>query len=124
MLSDWIPDYDATAVKRMKDAGAVLMGKTNMDEFAMGSTTESSIFGPTLNPRDFNRVPRSSGGRRAAVAAGFCPIALGSDTGGSGTAAFSFLRCAGNETFLRSDQRQDWHTASSLDQVGPSTRNC
>src|SRR5262245_54995858 len=84
ILEGWVPPYDATVVRRLREAGLVLLGKTNMDEFAMGSSTEYTAFGPSYNPWDLSRIPGgSSGGSSASVAAYQTPLAIGTDTGGS-----------------------------------------
>jgi aspartyl-tRNA(Asn)/glutamyl-tRNA(Gln) amidotransferase subunit A len=124
ILKGWIPPYDATIVERMRDAGIVVLGKTNLDEFAMGSSTEHSAFGPSHNPWDLERTPGGSGGGSSAAVAGFlAPLGIGTDTGGSIRQPAALTGTVGSKPTYGGVSRYGLIAfSSSLDQAGPCAR--
>jgi aspartyl-tRNA(Asn)/glutamyl-tRNA(Gln) amidotransferase subunit A len=124
ILEGWVPPYDATIVNRMRDAGIVVLGKTNMDEFAMGSSTEHSAYGATHNPWDLDRTPGGSGGGSSAAVAGFlAPLGIGTDTGGSIRQPAAVTGTVGAKPTYGGVSRYGLIAfSSSLDQAGPCAR--
>src|SRR5699024_7863702 len=124
MLQDWVAPYDSTVVRKLREAGVVVLGKTNMDEFAMGSSTENSAYGPTHNPWSTDRIPGGSGGGSAAALAAFeAPLAIGTDTGGSIRQPGAVTGTVGVKPTYGGVSRYGLVAfSSSLDQPGPCAR--